>query len=62
MPQGDTMEPDERGMPSGWACFLFGARTPDEGICWRPSRAALPNAFQRWCMRVFLACRWVRER
>ena len=46
---------------SEWKCHLFGA-TGVNGITYQPIKGKEPNRFVRWCMKVMLACTWVRER
>jgi hypothetical protein len=47
---------------SDWQCYLFGSRQWSEGITYRPKAGHVPNFFVRWCMKVMLACTWVKDK
>lgn len=45
---------------SEWRCYLFGNTPGGGGMVYKPAKGAEPNRFVRWCMKVMLACTWVK--
>lgn len=46
---------------SEWSCYLFGNTPGGGGMVYVPEKGKQPNRFVRWCMKVMLACAWVKE-
>lgn len=46
---------------SEWRCYLFGNEKGGNGMVYHPAKGKEPNRFVRWCMKVMLACTWVKE-
>lgn len=46
---------------SEWQCYLFGSTPQYPGITYTPEKGKEPNRFVRWCMKIMLACTWVRK-
>lgn len=46
-----------------WCCYLFGSKPGSSwSYVYRPTIDNIPSPLQRWCMRVFLGCTWVRTK
>ena len=45
---------------SEWKCYLFGNEVGGSGMVYHPAKGKEPNWFVRWCMKVMLACTWVK--
>lgn len=45
---------------SEWKCYLFGNTPNGNGMVYHPAKGKEPNWFVRWCMKVMLACTWVK--
>jgi len=56
-PRYEEVQTPERGE---WICHLFGSN--GNGISWIPNKGTkIPNAFQRWMMKVCFDCTWEKR-